>query len=124
MTDTVLGSADIMNRNLDRRVEVLFPIEDEKLKDRIRTEVLDPFFADNVKMRFLESDGSYTIYGVPAGRWKVYAYSRRAEKPVGAQVEVQAGRTAVVELTVVETRVDFRHRNKYGETYRDPTRYR
>jgi len=55
-----LGSADIMNRNLDRRVEVLFPIEDEKLKDRIRTEVLDPFFADNVKMRFLESDGSYT----------------------------------------------------------------
>lgn len=55
-----LGSADLMNRNLDRRVEVLFPIEDEKLKDRLRTEVLDAFFADNVKMRVLESDGSYT----------------------------------------------------------------
>ena len=55
-----LGSADLMNRNLDRRVEVLFPIEDEKLKDRIRTEVLDGFFADTVKMRVLKSDGSYT----------------------------------------------------------------
>lgn len=55
-----LGSADLMNRNLDRRVEVLFPIEDEKLKDRLRTEVLDSFFADNVKMRVLESDGSYS----------------------------------------------------------------
>ena len=78
----------------------------------------------NRRFAMTASDGSYTIYGVPAGKWKVYAYSRRAEKPVGAEVEVQAGRTAVIELTVAETRVDFRHRNKYGETYRDPTQYR
>ena len=78
----------------------------------------------NRRFAMTASDGSYTIYGVPAGRWKVYAYSRRAEKPVGTEVEVAAGETAVVELTVVETRADFSHRNKYGETYRDPTRYR
>jgi plastocyanin len=78
----------------------------------------------NRRFAMTASDGSFTIYGVPAGRWKVYAYSRRAEKPVGAELEVQAGRTAVVELTVTETRGDFRHRNKYGEAYRDPARYR
>ena len=77
----------------------------------------------NRRFAMTASDGSFTLYGVPSGRWKVYAYSRRAEKPVGTEVEVRAGRTAVVELTVTETRGDFRHRNKYGETYRDPARY-
>jgi polyphosphate kinase len=54
-----LGSADIMNRNLDRRVEVLFPIEDERLKERIRVEVLEMGLADNTKMRWLQSDGTH-----------------------------------------------------------------
>jgi polyphosphate kinase len=55
-----LGSADLMNRNLDRRVEVLFPIEDPKLKERIIHDILEPSLADNVKMRWLKMDGSYT----------------------------------------------------------------
>lgn len=55
-----LGSADFMSRNLDRRVEVLFPLQDERLKERIRREVLDMAFADNIKMRWLQSDGTYT----------------------------------------------------------------
>ncbi|MDX2043117.1 MAG: polyphosphate kinase 1 [Acidobacteriota bacterium] len=54
-----LGSADLMNRNLDRRVEVLFPIEDPRLKDRITHEILEPSLKDNVKMRWLQMDGSY-----------------------------------------------------------------
>ncbi len=54
-----VGSADIMNRNLDRRVEVLFPIEDERLKERIRNEVLDTALSDNVKMRWLDASGQY-----------------------------------------------------------------
>lgn len=54
-----LGSADLMNRNLDRRVEVLFPIEDERLKKRINKEILETMWADNVKMRWLKSDGTY-----------------------------------------------------------------
>jgi polyphosphate kinase len=53
------GSADLMNRNLDRRVEVLFPIEDERLRERIVTEFLDPALDDNVKIRWLQKDGSY-----------------------------------------------------------------
>ncbi|MBS1787890.1 MAG: polyphosphate kinase 1 [Acidobacteria bacterium] len=55
-----LGSADLMNRNLDRRVEVLFPIEDPRLKDRITHEILEPALKDNVKMRWLKMDGGYT----------------------------------------------------------------
>jgi polyphosphate kinase len=54
-----LGSADLMNRNLDRRVEVLFPIEDERIKERIVREILDPALSDNVKMRWLQMNGSY-----------------------------------------------------------------
>ncbi len=77
----------------------------------------------NRRFAMTESDGSFTIYGVPAGRWKIYAYSRRAAKPVGTEVEVKAGRTATVDLTVTETRTDFRHPNKYGESYRDQGRY-
>ncbi len=54
-----LGSADLMNRNLDRRVEVLFPIEDQRLKNRIVHEILEPSLKDTVKMRWLQMDGSY-----------------------------------------------------------------
>jgi polyphosphate kinase len=55
-----VGSADLMNRNLDRRVEVIFPIEDERLRERLRREVLEPAFRDNIKLRWLQPDGSYT----------------------------------------------------------------
>jgi polyphosphate kinase len=54
-----LGSADLMSRNLDRRVEVVFPIEDPTIKDRIKREALDLPFADNVKMQWLCPDGTY-----------------------------------------------------------------
>ncbi len=54
-----IGSADLMNRNLDRRVEVLFPIEDEKIRERIMREILEPALQDTVKMRWLQQDGTY-----------------------------------------------------------------
>lgn len=54
-----MGSADIMPRNLNRRVEVLFPVEDSKLIRRIRDEVLDIYLADNVKGRIMQTDGTY-----------------------------------------------------------------
>jgi len=54
------GSADWMPRNLDRRVEVLAPIRDEKLKNFLRGKFLDSYLRDNVKARELNSDGLYT----------------------------------------------------------------
>ena len=54
-----LGSADLMPRNLTRRVEVLFPVENEKLVRRVRDEILATCLADNIKARVLGSDGEY-----------------------------------------------------------------
>ena len=54
-----LGSADLMNRNLDRRIEILFPLEDARLRKRMVEEVLVPSLQDTAKMRWLESNGQY-----------------------------------------------------------------
>jgi polyphosphate kinase len=53
-----LASADMMERNLDRRVETGFPIEDRKLRQRIRKE-LDIYLADNTTAWQLQADGNY-----------------------------------------------------------------
>jgi polyphosphate kinase len=55
-----IGSADLMTRNLDRRVEILFPIENPKLRKFIVETVLTPYLKDNTQGRRLESDGTYT----------------------------------------------------------------
>lgn len=54
-----LGSADLMQRNLNRRVEVVFPVESIHLRRRIMEEVIGIEMLDNVKSRRLLSDGSY-----------------------------------------------------------------
>lgn len=54
-----LGSADMMQRNLNSRVEALFPIEDPVLREVIRDRVLQPYLADTVNTRELLSDGTY-----------------------------------------------------------------
>lgn len=58
--EVFLGSADLMPRNLDRRVEVLFPVEDLRLVRQLRDEVLATYLADNVKARRMNSDGTYS----------------------------------------------------------------
>jgi polyphosphate kinase len=54
-----LSSADWMGRNLDRRVELLFPVEDPTIQERIQ-EILSICLKDTVKARVLKSDGTYT----------------------------------------------------------------
>ena len=54
-----IGSADLMERNLDRRIEVLFPLEHEQHKRYIRDTVLEIDLADNTQARILQSDGTY-----------------------------------------------------------------
>lgn len=54
-----LGSADLMPRNLDRRVEILFPIEDQRNIRYIRHYVLDTYLRDNVSARLMQPDGTY-----------------------------------------------------------------
>jgi polyphosphate kinase len=57
--EVYLSSADLMSRNLDRRLEVMFPIDDPLVKERIVREAIERPFADNVKLRWLRSDGTY-----------------------------------------------------------------
>lgn len=54
-----IGSADLMPRNLDRRVEVLVPIHDKALRDSIRDNILEIHLRDNQKARRLDPDGVY-----------------------------------------------------------------
>jgi len=54
-----MGSADLMPRNLDRRVETIFPVEDGEIVRRVVSEILNIQMADNVKTRELRPDGSY-----------------------------------------------------------------
>jgi len=52
------GSADVMQRNFDRRVEILFPIEDSQIKNDI-IKILMTYLRDDVKTRILTSEGKY-----------------------------------------------------------------
>lgn len=54
-----LNSADLMQRNLDRRVEVAFPVQDENIKHELIKSVLGSALKDNVKARILQPDMSY-----------------------------------------------------------------
>jgi polyphosphate kinase len=57
--EVYIGSADWMQRNLDRRVELLAPISDPRLRTHLKEEVLEVCLRDNVKARRLLPDGSY-----------------------------------------------------------------
>ena len=57
--EILLGSADLMPRNINNRVEVLFPIEDSKLIRYLRDDVLAEYQNDNVKARLMSPDGTY-----------------------------------------------------------------
>jgi polyphosphate kinase len=54
-----LGSADLMPRNIDRRVEVLFPVQEQRLIRQLCDEVLEIYLKDTVKARRMKADGSY-----------------------------------------------------------------
>lgn len=82
-----IGSADWMDRNLSRRVEVVFPIEQADLKQRLIQEVLATSLADNVKARQLLPDGSYRRVEAKPGETRLRSQERFLE--VAAQVASQ-----------------------------------
>ena len=66
----------------------------------------------------VRADGTFSIDRVPPGRWTVFAYTRRAQRPVSAPVVVTAGQDASVNLALVRG-AEPEHLNKYGEKYHD-----
>lgn len=55
-----LGSADMMPRNLNRRVELVFPVQEPKLVGYLRDELLATYLSEVVKARHMNSDGTYS----------------------------------------------------------------
>jgi len=62
-----LGSADLMPRNLNRRVEVLFPVNRPEIVKRIRDEILHSYLHDEIGARHMSTDGSYSAKSRRAG---------------------------------------------------------
>ena len=73
-----IGSADWMQRNLNQRVEAMFPIEDERLKRKAMT-VLDLMLRDNIKARELKADGVYVRAKRKAGQKRLDSQERQLE---------------------------------------------
>ena len=83
-----LGSADLMPRNMDRRVEILFPIENPSLRTFIVETVLRPYLKDNMHTRQLQADGTYTRVKPPddevpfqAQSWFIANWKGKYTKP-------------------------------------------
>ncbi|MDB4963317.1 MAG: Copper binding protein plastocyanin/azurin family [Myxococcales bacterium] len=66
------------------------------------------------------ADGTYSISGVPPGTWTVFAYTRRASKPISGKVTVASGADARLDLAL-QRGAEKEHLNKYGEKYRPNT---
>ena len=76
----LVGSADLMRRNLDRRVEILFPVKDRSLVKRLKADALDIYFADNVHARDMQPDGMYVRASVAEGEERVDAQQTLIER--------------------------------------------
>jgi polyphosphate kinase len=83
--EVYLSSADLMPRNLDRRIELFFPVEAPDCQRKVLA-CLDAMFADNVKARVLQQDGSYKRKRPARGeeplRAQIHLY-REAERELG-----------------------------------------
>ena len=80
--EVYIGSSDWMPRNLDRRVEVLTPVQEPAIRRHLREDYLEAYLRDNVKAREMQPDGSHI----------------RAEKtgePFNAQLSVQEASNVV-----------------------------
>jgi len=91
--EVYLSSADWMPRNLDRRIELLFPVESPEGRQKVLL-ALDAAFRDNVKGRVLQPDGSYKRRRPPRG-----------EEPYRSQLELHAEAKRAVERARAATNV-------------------
>jgi polyphosphate kinase len=92
--EVYLGSADLMERNLDRRIEVVFPIEDRGWAAEIRDEIIPAYWRDTTNAWELESDGTYRRLAPESGdspfdvhSWLISRYKLSSDRgPVGARI--------------------------------------
>ena len=75
--DLYLSSADWMDRNFFRRVEVCFPVLDRRLKERVLREGIRPYLNDNTQAWLMDGDGNYRL-----------RTPRRGARPIAAQCDL------------------------------------
>ncbi len=89
MDELYLSSADWMGRNLERRVELMFPVDQEDLRERL-IETLDIYFRDNTNARILDRNGAYhrrqPETGEPRVRAQEVFYRRAVERSENVRV--------------------------------------
>jgi len=93
--EVYLSSADWMPRNLDRRIELLFPVMAPEPRRKV-LEVMDAMFLDNVKARRMMPDGSYKRKRPP-----------RDEEPFRAQIQIHRDWKRALERSRAATTVAF-----------------
>jgi plastocyanin len=77
----------------------------------------------NTRFAFADASGHFQIDHVPAGTWTLFAFSRRALRPISTKITVGADGVVDIAVKLDEVQRDFKHPNKYGETYRPTTVY-
>ncbi|ODS54684.1 MAG: hypothetical protein ABS36_10995 [Acidobacteria bacterium SCN 69-37] len=86
-----IGSADLMERNLDRRVEVLCPIHDRELADHLATLVLPALLGDATRAHGLRADGSYVRIEPESDQVPIDSQEQLLEWYAAAQRAIEAG---------------------------------
>jgi polyphosphate kinase len=88
-----LGSADLMTRNIERRVEVLFPVQDARLVKMLHDEVLQAYLKDNVKARRMLPDGNFNRFKLAPATdrrdsqsWLLAHYRNEAQEDTSAPI--------------------------------------
>lgn len=102
--EVYMGSADLMPRNLNRRVEIIFPVKDQVYVRYLRDEVMDIYLKDNVKARYMRPDGSYGRVRPKVGQgeicvqeWLLAQRARRTEAAIGSPFPIAEAAQLVVQ---------------------------
>ena len=98
-----MGSADWMPRNLDKRVEIVFPVEDPAIKAEVM-HVLDVLIQDNVKAHLLQADGTYEKVDKrgKALVWSQHQFAEEAREKAQKKVVVENTRVFIPAEAPVE----------------------
>jgi polyphosphate kinase len=97
-----VGSADWMPRNFFRRIEVVFPIEDGNLRERLISEVLALQLQDNVKARIMDSHGVYSRPRLKRGQVAHRSQTEFIELTLHEHLPAQSGRPAKTKYPTVK----------------------
>ena len=98
-----LSSADWMDRNLDRRVEILFPVEGEQAKEKAKV-ILDICLQDTVKARILKADGNYSK--VSRGRKRALDCQQKLYEIALKENYIQAEREVAITFQPITSEIE------------------